>query len=33
MSCDPQILNAALQIIPWFQEISEEHTNLLGGIS
>jgi hypothetical protein len=33
MSCDPQELTTDPQIIPWFQEISEEHTNLLCGIS
>jgi CRP/FNR family cyclic AMP-dependent transcriptional regulator len=33
MSCDPQELTAALQTIPWFQELSEDHFNLLCGIS
>lgn len=33
MSCDPQELTAALQTIPWFQELSPEHFNLLCAIS
>ena len=33
MSCDPQNLTADILTIPWLQEISEEHTNLLCGIS
>ncbi len=33
MSFDPQNLTAAILTFPWFQELSEEHTNLLCGIS
>lgn len=33
MNCDPKELNAALQTIPWFQEIESKHFESLCGIA
>jgi CRP-like cAMP-binding protein len=33
MSCDPQEIRAALQTIPWFQELKPEHFEAMCGIS
>jgi len=33
MSCDPKEISAALQTIPWFQEIDQKHFDSLCGIA